>query len=121
MRNFNKVLLSATDTTSQTSTFMDTGQTVAISFIASFSDSTAAGTLKIQASNDVTSATNLALADGFAPVHWADVPSASASVVAGATVVVAIPQNSYRWLRAVYTETTPGTGVITINVNVLSL
>lgn len=121
MRNFNKVLLSASDATSQTSTFVDTGQTVAISFLASFSDVDAGGTLKIQASNDVTQATNLALADGFAPVHWVDVASATATVVAGASVLIAIPQNSYRWLRAVYTETTPGTGVITVNMNVLSL
>ena len=121
MRNFNKTIVSASDATSQTSPSEDTGQTIAISFIASFSDSTAAGTLQIQASNDVYPATNIVPLTGFTPSNWANIPNASATVTAGGSVVVAIPQSCYRWMRAVYTSTTPGTGTITINMNVLSL
>lgn len=119
--NFSRTLLTASDATSQTSTYIDSGQVISISFMAYFSDGAAGGTLKIQASNDPVVASNMIMIDGFAPTNWVDVPSATATVTAGVSVIIPIPQNCYRFLRAVYTSSSAGSGTITINTNTLTL
>lgn len=101
-----------------TTTFgkIDSGYLYAASFIASFSDAAAAGTVKIQASNAPTAFGNLA--DDFTPpaTSWVDVPSASTVVAAGATVYVPMPLNfSFRWIRIVWTRTA-GAGTLTVDL-----
>lgn len=115
MRNASYRLLQASNVTNQTSAKIDANQIYAISVHAVQGDSTAAGSVKFQASNDPTNSNNLAV--DFTPTNWVDVPSATATVTAGSAALVTISQNAYRWLRVVWTETTPGTTTITLNIN----
>jgi hypothetical protein len=120
MRNLCYELLRADDSTDQTSSKIDANQLVSISVMAIFSDTDAAGSVKLQFSNDPCNAGNVA-ASAFTPTNWLDVASASVAVVAGAKVALVLPQITYRWLRVVWTQTTPGTGEITVNVNALGI
>ncbi len=113
MRNVNALALSALDYLDTNGSLIDANQLAQASFHAVFSDATAAGTFKIQGSNDVAPARNMALIDGFAPTHWVDVPNQSASIVAGAQALLTLAPSPYRWLRAVYTNTGAGAQTIT--------
>lgn len=78
---------------------------------------TAAGTLKLQASNDpVQVGTSGAPLGITAPVNWSDIPAASAAISGTGTVLIPATQLSYSYIRATYTSTS-GTGNITANVN----
>lgn len=114
MRTVNTKIIDAQANATLSSTHFDASMVYAISAIANFSDAAAAGTVKLQASNDFTDAGNLA-AD-FTPTVWVDIPSASAVVVAGASVVIPVPQMCYRWVRAVWTRTA-GAGTFSVKLN----
>jgi hypothetical protein len=70
---------------------------------ATFTDAAAAGTLKLQASNDPIN-----------PTNWSDITGASVVVVAGALVITpsVINHLCYQFIRAVFTRTA-GAGTIT--------
>jgi hypothetical protein len=102
MRNVNVNVLSAADNVSTTGGKVDANQLISVSFHAYFGDSHAAGTFKLQASNDVCPYRNLAL--DFTPTHWIDIPNQSASISTGTSALLTIAQASYRWFRAVYTS-----------------
>lgn len=103
------------DSTNQTSAKIDGNQLFALSLVASFSDTTAAGSVKFQGSNDPTNASNI-VAD-FTPTNWVDIPNGSVAVTAGGQKTVQINPICYRWYRVVWTQTTPGVGTLTVNVN----
>lgn len=109
MRQVNLIALSAADSLTTNGSQIDSNQLVSASFHAFFGDANAAGTVKIQASNDIFQ--DRYQASNFTVVNWVDVPNQSAAITAGASALLTIPQCSYRWLRAVYTST--GTGVQT--------
>lgn len=62
----------------------------------------AAGTGKLQASNDVP-------ADGV-PTHWVDIASATVSISGAGSYLIPKTDISYQWVRVVYTNS--GTGTI---------
>lgn len=64
-----------------------------------FTDATAAGAFKFQASND--------------GVHWNDVPNSSQTVATGATTLIPVTQVCYRQIRAAFVST-GGAGTIAI-------
>ena len=66
----------------------------------------AAGTLKLQASNDDFTAGNTP------PVHWSDIPSASIVVSGAGAFLIPKTELCYQWVRLVYTNS--GTGTISI-------
>lgn len=72
----------------------------------------AAGTLKLQASNDVSGA------DGLPgpPINWNDIPSATAAVSGAGPVLIPKTDLTYQWIRVVYTNT--GTGTISVRLKV---
>ena len=107
-------VLSAVDTSSQNGGAIDSSQLVNVSFQAYFGDSTAVGSIQIQCSNDIPPVNYSS--QTFVPSHWTNVPSGSAAVTAGASVVVAIPNASYRWLRAQYIYTSGGTSTVNVNM-----
>lgn len=116
MRNLSQKIINAQTNATASSAAIDANQLYAASFIGQFTDATAAGTLKIQASNDWDNAGNL---QGFVPASgsWVDVPSASVVIVAGATALVPMPVSiSYRWLRIVWTRSA-GAGNFTVQMN----
>lgn len=119
MRNTNGILINAvSDAGSATSDKLDSNQWVAASFMAYFSENTAAGTIKIQFSNDPPAGQ---AAQNFTPTNWFDVPgsTATATVTAGASVAVYLPVNFVaRWLRIVFTRT-GGAGTLSVTYNAL--
>lgn len=119
MRHVNSIVLSALDATTQNGTQIDTNQIIAASFQAVFSDTTAAGSLKVQMSNDIWA--DSYLPGTFVVTNWTDIPSATATVTAGGSVVITLPQTCYRWMRVVYTSTTPGTTTVVVKYNALSV
>jgi hypothetical protein len=119
MKNSNALVLSGSDTASHNGVQIDASQVYSASFHAVFGDSTAVGTVKVQASNDICY-------DGYSPgaftvVNWVDVPNASASVSSGAPALITIPNVSYRWMRVVFTYSSGGSSTITVNMMVLCL
>lgn len=117
MRNAQVTILNAVDTSSQTGAAVDVGQAVSASFVPSFGDVTAAGTVKIQCSNDAPNARYL---DIFVPTNWADIPNATSTVVAGVGPAIVIPNMCFSYIRAVYTRTSGGSTTILVNMNILS-
>lgn len=115
MRNLNKVLIDAVSNNGdKQSVALDTSQIYAISVATTFSDAAAAGTLKIQGSNDVPA--DQVAPPAYVPTNWADIPTASASVTAGGTVVIEKFSLCYRWVRVTWTRSA-GAGTFTARIN----
>lgn len=114
MKTVNANVLSAADTASINGPAIIADQLVSVSFQALFADTAAAGTVKIQASNDIPPAGNIP--NNFVPTHWSDVASATSTVVAGVAPIILIPQISFRWLRVSFTATTVGTSTMSVNM-----
>ena len=66
----------------------------------------AAGTMKLQASNDSSDAIN------FAPANWSDIPSATVSVSGTGAFIIPKTDLCYQYVRIVYSNS--GTGTISI-------
>jgi hypothetical protein len=114
MRNINSTILSGLNNATQTGQQIDSNQLINISFHLHVSDVTAAGTFKIQASNDVCPIGPTP----FTVTNWADIPSASVTQAAGTQdALITLSNVSYRWIRAVWTKTTSGSGTVTVNMN----
>ena len=111
------VMADADDSMDQNGSQIEASQLYAASFQAYFGDDTAAGTLKVQASNDECFV--FYQPGNFTVTNWTDIPNASASVSSGASVLIPTLQLSYRWLRVVYTAGSGGS--TTINVNMMAL
>ena|SRR6185312_12094292 len=90
-----------------------------ISVLAVQGDSTAVGTVKLQASNDFSPGANLS--GDFVPSNWVDIPNTSQNVTSGGAVLIPYTQIAYQWVRVVWTEGTPGTSTITAEINVQSV
>lgn len=103
MRSFNDPVFAAvTNTGTVTSIAIDASYLISATVQAKFTDVAAAGTLKLQASND-----------NALPTNWNDIPNSSATVASGAlttTPPIAAPF-SYRWIRAVFVSS-GGAGTI---------
>jgi len=74
----------------------------------------AAGTLKIQVSNDIT--TN---SQSFTPTNWTDLSGASVAVSGAGTYLIPIQNLCYEYIRVVYTNT--GTGTIAARLKCLGV
>ncbi len=72
-----------------------------------FTDNAAAGTLKAQGSNDVSS-----------PTHWSDIALATVAVTAGGTVCIPVTVSCYEWIRVTYTRSA-GAGTFSVRVKAL--
>lgn len=113
MRPVNAVVLSGPDTATILGDHVSSDQLVSASFLPVFADTTAAGTLQVQASNDLPPAGNLA---PFTPTNWSNITDATSAVTAGVGPLIFLPQICYRWIRITYTSTTPGTSTFKVNM-----
>lgn len=107
------------DTSNYTSPKISPAQWIQVSFMAFFSEATAAGTIQIQYSNDNPAGQS---DENFVPTNWANVPgsTAVATVAAGASVTVYLPENFCgRWYRIVWTGS--GAGTFGVNYGAVSL
>lgn len=69
---------------------------------------TAAGTLKLQVSND----------NAATPTNWSDLTGATVSISGVGTYLIPTQNTSYQFIRAVYTAAS-GVGAITVNLNMV--
>ena len=119
MKVININVMSAVDTSSQNGSQVDSGQLYQATFQAVFADSSAAGTLKIQMSNDIPP---VSYEPGiFTVSNWTDIPNATATVASGASAVVVLSTVSCRWLRAVYTRSSGGSSTINVIMFAISI
>ena len=116
MRTFDFIAINASDAVSQTSVAFDTQNIFRISALAVFGDATAAGSIKLQASNDFLNASPTSQGS-FVPTNWVDIPSATATVTAGAKTLIPATEIAYRYVRIVFTQTTPGSTTVVVNVH----
>lgn len=116
MRRLNVTVFSASNASGNGSQ-IDANQLVSASFHAFFSDAAAAGTIKVQASNDIPSDRGQT---PFVVTNWVDVPSASVVVASGASALITIANSCYGFYRVVWTRT-GGAGTTTVNMEGLSL
>lgn len=114
MRNLNCQILSGPDTSTQTGKAVDTNQLFSASFQSIFGDLSAAGTVKIQASNDEPPAGNMA---PFTPTNWSDIPSATSTIASGVGPIITLASINYKWIRAIYTSGSGGSSTVIVNMN----
>lgn len=76
------------------------------------------GSFKIQVSNDAvpTGANGVAV-----PTNWSDLSGTSTAVSSAGVYLIPKQDMCYRWFRIVYTRTSSTSGVITANINALSM
>lgn len=115
-QSFEKIIDGGDATGAITSGKIDARQVYAFSAGIISSDNTNAGTLKFQASNEPCPYGNVAAAFTPAAASWFDIPSASATIAAGATNKVAKTDACYAWIRAVWTPSA-GAGTLTVQLN----
>lgn len=114
MRNA-PIIQSAVNTSSQNLPAIYAAQLFGVSVLAIQGDGAAAGTVKLQASNDLGPAANLQ--GGFVPSHWVDIPNTSQSVTSGGAVLVPYTQICYQWIRVVWTYSSGASSTITAEIN----
>jgi len=98
MRFANEALISAAESSAnQTSAAFDASYVIAASVQGVTTGATAAGTLKVQASNDLP-------LPGRAPTNWFDVTGLTVAVAAPGVVAIPKFDVAYQWLRLVFTQ-----------------
>jgi len=118
MRELNVQVASGLNTASVTGQQIDSNQLIDVSFHLVIGDTSAAGTLVIQASNDVCPIGQQA--QNFVVTNWATI-SSTAQVAGAQQTMVLLSNISYRWIRAVWTHTTSGSSTAVINMFALGV
>lgn len=115
MRNLNKVVMSAVaNDGDKQSAAIDASQIYAMSIVGTYSDGAAAGTLKLQGSNDVPPDT--VAPPAFVPTNWADIAGGSIAVTAGGTMAAEKTSLCFRWVRVAWVRSA-GAGTFTVRMN----
>lgn len=116
MRVVSTQALSAVNTASVTSAvILDTNQAINVSFQVIMGDATAAGTVKIQGSND--NPTGITTRNTFTPTNWSDIPNATSVIASGVGPMIVMSNIAFQWMRVVYTRTSGGSTTIIVNMN----
>lgn len=113
MKVVTTTVLSAASNASANGSALDTNQAINISFQV-VTTSTAAGAVKIQASNDNSAAAGYR--QPFTPTHWSDIPNATATVVAGVAPMIVLSNVAFQYVRAVFTSSGGGDPDVLITV-----
>ncbi len=93
---------------------INASQLINASFQTINTDTDVAGTVKIQASNDLPPQGQLS---PYTPTNWSDVPNATSAVVAGIGPVIILQNMAYQFVRAVFTKSVEGTGTMSVTMN----
>jgi len=117
MKNVNPQtpVLTGLATASINGSAIDASQMYQVSFQTVTLDTAAAGTMKIQMSNDPQPAGTYT---NFTPTNWSDIPNSTSTVTAGVASPIILSVVSARWLRVVFTRSA---GTLTINVNMFAI
>lgn len=92
---------------------LDTNQAVNVTFQTVSNSPDAAGTVKIQGSNDNPDGQDRKI---FVPTNWSDIPNATAAVTSGAAPMIVLSNVACQYMRAVYTRSGGGAADKTITV-----
>ncbi len=117
MRNQSSQILSGTaDASINGAVALDVNQVVNMSMQTIVTGgTTAAGTVKIQGSNDLPPNGQRA---GFAPTNWSDIPNATATVTAGVAPMIILSNVACQFVRAVFTRSAGVVGeTVTVQCN----
>ena len=119
MRNYPVSVLNKPNSQTQTGDAIWVGQSVAASFTALNGDATAAGTLKIQGSNEIP----VGSPDKYVPssASFADIPSATSAIAAGIGPAIVLATMNFQYIRAVYTRSGGGSTTILVNMSALAV
>lgn len=104
-------VMSAADTATQTGSAFNVQGAVMASFVPVFGDNTANGTIKVQASNDMTAS----------PTNWVDITNATSSIASGVGPAIMLSYMCYAWIRVVYTHSSGGSTTVSVNMNYYSI
>lgn len=119
MRNYPVQMLNAADTASQTGAGVFVGQAVAASFTSVFGDTGAAGTIKIQGSNEIP----VGAPASYIPSagSWNDIPSATSTIASGVGPAIVLQTMNFQYVRVVYTRVSGGSSTVTVNMTALGV
>lgn len=117
MRNLPVRVLSGVDTATQTGSAIWVGQEIAASFVGSFGDVTANGTIKIQGSNDIP----VGAPAQFTPTNFNDIPNATSTVTLGVCQAIVLPSMNFQYIRVIYTRTSGGSTTVVVNMSALGV
>lgn len=117
MRNYPVTVLSAADTGSQTGSAYFVGQAVSASFVTSCGDATAAGTVKVQGSNDI----HVGDPALFTPTNWNDITNATSAISSGTGPAIVLQTMNFQYIRVVYTKSSGGSTTITVSMSALGV
>lgn len=112
-------MINAVDTTTQTGAPVFVGQIFSGSFTSTFGDNTAAGTIKIQGSNETAPRSNLGT---YVPsdASFNDIPNATSTVAAGSGPAIVLPTLNFQYIRAIYTRASGGSTTIRVLATLFS-
>lgn len=117
MRNYPVEILSAVDTASQTGSSFFVGQAIAASFVPVFGDTGAAGTVKIQGSNDAP----IGDPTKYTPTNFSDITNATSTIASGVGPAIVLSTMNFQYIRAVYTRTSGGSTTVKVKMSALGV
>ena len=115
MKNVQAIILNAASNASQNGSQIDASELVSASFQSLFTAGDEAGTIKIQASNDIITGSPGTV------TNWTDIPNAAASVSSGSAALIVISQVTARYIRAIYTRSGGGASNKVVKVQMFGL
>jgi hypothetical protein len=112
-------MINAVDTVTQTGPPVFTGQIFAGSFTMTFGDTSVAGSVQIQGSNETASRSNLST---YVPSSgsWNNIPGASSTIAAGVGPAIVLPTLNFQYIRAVFTYVSGGSSTVQVLGNLFS-
>lgn len=119
MRNYPVLILNDVDTGSKTGDGIFVGQAVAASFSCIFGDATAAGTVKIQGSNEPPVGDPAAYTPTTA--SFADITNATSAIASGVGPAIVLTTMNFQYIRAVFTRSGGGSTTVKVYMSALGV
>lgn len=119
MANVPILMIDAVDTVSQVGAPVYTIQAYAGSFTMTFGDTSVAGTVQIQGSNEPNTRGN---GPTYVPSNasFNNIVGATSTITAGVCNAIIIPVLTFQYIRAVFTYTSGGSSTIIVNGNLFT-
>lgn len=119
MRNTPVTMINAPDTGNQTGAAVFCGQYVSSCFTVVCGDATAAGTVKVQGSNEIP----VSDPGKYIPsaASWVDITGATTTIAAGVAPAIVLQTMSFQYARCVFTHIGGGTTTILVNMSALGV
>jgi hypothetical protein len=116
MRNYPVEVLNALGDASRTGDAFFVGQTMAASFVGTYADGSAAGTLKVQGSNQAAPAGTDPLRYQPPATSFADITNATSAVASGAGPAIVLATMNFIYVRVVFTRSGGGASPVIVRM-----